>query len=346
MKTKVGDVDLQYYWEVEYPHEEGDHPLTQQPPTTPHSGALRLERTMLFVPASRPDMIEKAAKSAADAVCIDLEDAVVLEEKPAARANVVRALTSLDFGPRLRIFRINALDTGFAYRDLIEVVEAAGDHLDLIMLPKTGSPEDVVFVDTLLTQVEIAHSVPNRIGIEAQIEIASGFLNVREIATSSPRLETLIFGQGDYAASMHMPLANIGEPDEHDAAYPGHRWHAAMHSIVAAARANNLRCLDGPYAAFKDAEGLERTARIARALGFDGKQCIHPAQLDAVNHAFTPPPDEVAWAKRVLAAYEQARSEGKGVVSVDGRMVDAANVRMASVIIEQHRLVQDKERHQ
>jgi citrate lyase beta subunit len=302
----------------------------------------RLERTTLFVPATRPDMIAKAATSAADAVCIDLEDAVVPEQKPAVRANVARAFSELNFGPRLRIFRINGIDTGFAYRDLIEVVEAAGEHIDLVMLPKVDSPQDVAFVDTLLSQIELSLGLLHKIGIEAQIETASGFLNVREIARSSPRLETLIFGPGDYAASMRMPLASIGETDEHDATYPGHRWHAVMHSIVASARAYDLRCMDGPFAAFKDIPGLERAARIARALGFDGKQCIHPGQLDTVNAVFTPSPGEVAWAKRVLTAYKQARADGRGVVTVDDRMVDAANLRMASVMVEQQNLVEGR----
>ena len=231
----------------------------------------RLTRSMLFVPAGRPAMIEKAAASAADAVCVDLEDSVPVEQKAEARRNAIRAFRELDFGPRVRILRINALDTPFAWRDLTEVVEAAGDRIDLVMLPKAGRPRDVEFVETLLSQIGAA-----QIGIEAQIETASGFLYAREIAQSSPRLEALIFGPGDYSASMRMPASSIGEFDQHDATYPGHRWHAVMHTIVAAARANGLRAMDGPFAAFKDAAGLDRSAAIARSLGFDGKQCIHP----------------------------------------------------------------------
>jgi citrate lyase beta subunit len=306
----------------------------------PHDVPLRLERSVLFVPASRWEMIGKAARSAADAVCIDLEDAVAPEEKAASRANVVRAVRELDFGQRTRMFRINGLDTPFAYRDLIEVLEAAGDRIDVVMVPKVGAPEDVAFVDTLLTQIEAHQRFSVRIGIEAQIETTAGFLYVREIARASARLEALIFGPGDYAASAHMPLASIGEQDEHDALYPGHRWHAVMHAIVAAARANRLRCTDGPFAGLKDPAGLERASRIARALGFDGKQCIHPAQLVAVNQAFTPTQAEVAWAEAALWAYEQARAEGRGAVSLDGRMIDAANLRMAQVVVAQHKLIQ------
>ena len=195
---------------------------------------MRLTRSMLFVPASRPAMIPKAAASAADSVCIDLEDAVAPDEKPASRANVIRALTEIDFGRRVRMVRINGLDGPFAYRDLIEIVEAAGDRLDLIMIPKVGSPRDVVFVDMLLTQVEASTRSSKRIGIEAQIETAAGYLYAREIAEASPRLEAIIFGAGDYAASMRMPSAAIGERDANDEIYPGHRWHAVMHTIVAA----------------------------------------------------------------------------------------------------------------
>ncbi|MCU0291827.1 MAG: CoA ester lyase [Thermoanaerobaculaceae bacterium] len=309
-------------------------------PASDTPGPIRLERSMLFVPASRFAMIEKASQSAADAVCIDLEDALAPEEKIGARANVVRALRELDFGPRLRMYRINGLDTPFAYRDLIEVVEAAGDRLDLVVLPKANRAADVIFVDTMLSQIEASLGFANRIAIEVHIETAQAFLAVREIASASPRVDALIFGPGDYAASLHAPLASIGEEDSHDAVYPGHRWHAIMHTIVAAARANGLRCMDGPFAGLGDPAGLERAARIARALGFDGKHCIHPAQLEMVNQIFTPPADEVAWAERVLQAYEEARAGGRGVVAVDGRMVDAANLRMARVTTERHRLIQ------
>ncbi len=303
----------------------------------------RLTRSMLFVPASRPDMIQKAAQSAADAICLDLEDSVALDQKEASRANVIHAFQQIDFGARTRMLRINALDTPFAYRDVIEIVEAAGDHLDLIMLPKTRDAGDVAFLDLLLSQIEMRQRLSHRIGIEAQIETASAFLWLREIAQSSPRLEALIFGPGDYAASTRMPLANIGEPDQHDALYPGHRWHAVMHAIVAAARANTLRCMDGPYADFKDAAGFERSCKIALAMGFDGKQCIHPAQLPTANRIFAPTPDEITWAQTVAAAYEQASAEGRGAISVSGKMVDAANIRMAQTILQRQQAIQAKE---
>ena len=300
----------------------------------------RLTRSQLYVPASKPAMIQKAAASAADAVCIDLEDSVTPAEKASSRANVIHALKEIDFGRRIRMFRINALDTPFAYRDLVEVVEAAGDRLDVVMIPKAGSARDVEFVDTLLTQIEAHIRLTRPIGLEAQIETASGFLHAAEIAGASPRLEALIFGAGDYAASMRMPSSAIGEADEHDEIYPGHRWHAVMHTIVAAARANHLRCLDGPYAGYTDEAGLARACQIALAMGFDGKQCIHPAQLAAVNATFTPSLEEVTKAGAVLKAYEAAAAAGQGAATHDGRMIDAANLRMARTILERHRLIQ------
>jgi citrate lyase beta subunit len=298
---------------------------------------MRLERSMLFVPASRTDMIEKALRSRADAVCIDLEDAVAPEQKPAARANIPAALTN-PVRP-IRMYRINGLDTHFAYRDIIEVVETAGANIDLIMLPKTNSAGDVQFLDTLLTQIESAHGIARPIGIEAQIETAAGFLNAREIAQSSSRLEALIFGPGDFAASMRMPMANIGEPDSHDELYPGHRWHAVTQTVVAAARANGLRAIDGPYAGYKDAAGFERSCRIARAMGFEGKQCIHPAQISIANSIFSPSPDEMEHARRVVEACGRAAAEGRGAAILDGKMIDAASIRMARVTLEQAKLI-------
>jgi len=289
---------------------------------------------MLFVPASRWAMIVKAAASDADSVCIDLEDSVPGDQKEASRANVIRAFTELDFGRRTRMFRMNAVDTPFAYRDLVDVVEAAGDRIDLVMLPKAGSAADVQFVATLLAQIESHKVFARRIGIEAQIESAAGFTWLREIAGASPRLEALIFGAGDYAASMRMPASGIGTFDASDALYPGHRWHAVMHAIVAAARTNGLRCVDGPYSDYSDLVGFERACRIARALGFDGKQCIHPTQLAMANSVFGPTDAEVAHAQRVVDAYDAGVAAGRGALSLDGKMIDEASVRMARVVLD------------
>lgn len=316
-----------------------------QPPTPNSQGngferPVRLMRSMLFVPGSRPAMFAKAAASQADAVCLDLEDSVLPDDKVAARANVVRALQEIDFGPRVKMVRINSLDTEYADRDLMDVLEAAGEHVDLVMVPKVGSAADVVFVADVIARIEDARTLPNRIGIEAQIESAAGFLYVREIASASPRLESLIFGPGDFAASMQMPASAIGELDAHDAAYPGHRFHAVMLTIVAAARANGLRCMDGPYAGYTDTPGLVRACEIAIALGFDGKQCIHPGQLATVNAAFSPSDEEVARATALVSAYEAAIAEGRGAASYQGRMIDAASLRMAQVTLRRHSMIQ------
>jgi citrate lyase beta subunit len=291
-------------------------------------------KTLLFVPASRPAMIEKAAASAADAVCLDLEDSVAPADKAASRDHVVRSLREIDFGRRARVVRINGLDTAYAYRDLIDIVEAAGDRLDLVMVPKVSGPRDVAFVETLLSQIEWHRQQRTPIRIEAQIETAHGFLYAREIAGASARLDALIFGPGDYSASMQMPSVGIGEHDRHDEVYPGHRWHAVMHTIVAAARAHGLRCMDGPYGAYKDAVGFERSCRIARALGFDGKQCIHPAQLAAANAIFSPSDEEVAHAQAVVQAYDAAIASGHGAATHEGKMIDAANLRMARAMLQ------------
>ena len=300
--------------------------------------AERLERSVLLVPGSNWNMIQKTAGSSADAVCIDLEDAVTVDEKEASRGNVVRAFKELDFGNKLRLFRMNGLDTHFAYRDLVEIVEVAGDSIDLIVIPKVNRPEDIYMVDTLLTQIESYKKIKRPIGLEALIETAQGGLNIREIAACSNRLEGFVYGPGDYAASVRMPMESIGELDEHDAVYPGHRWHHIMHSIVSAARAYNKRAVDGPFAGIKNAEGLQQACKIARAMGFDGKWCIHPTQVEVANQTFVPSAKELAWAQTVLSEYEAAQKEGRGAISVKGKMIDVASLRMCQTMVERARL--------
>lgn len=298
----------------------------------------RLERSVLLVPASNWGMIQKTAAARADAVCIDLEDAVAPEEKEASRANVARAYRELDFGNKLRMFRMNGLDTHFAYRDLVEIVEAAGDRIDLIVIPKVNRPEDVNVVETLLGQIESYKKFSRPIGIEALIETALGCVNIREIAACSERLEGFVYGPGDYAASVRMPMESIGELDENDRIYPGHRWHHVMHSIVSAARAYNKRAIDGPFAGIKNAEGLLQACKIGRAMGFDGKWCIHPGQIETVNQTFVPSQKEIDWARTVLDEYEAALREGRGAISVKGKMIDVASLRMCRALVERAQL--------
>jgi citrate lyase subunit beta/citryl-CoA lyase len=291
---------------------------------------MKAVRSLLAVPATRRKMAEKALASDADAVFLDLEDAVAPDSKAAARGDVVSALKELDWQGRLRLYRANALDTPYFYRDLIEVVEKAGDSLDAVMIPKVNRPEDLHAASTLLSQLELAMDLDRgKIKLEAQIESAEGLTNVDSIASATGRLEALHFGPGDFAASVSMPQTSIGVMDEWDEEYPGHRFHYAMQRIVVAARAAGLRVLDGPVADYGDEEGLRRSCLIARSLGFDGKWCIHPAQIAVVNETFSPTVKEVDWAKKVVAAYEEANATGSGSVSVDGQMVDAASIKLA-----------------
>ncbi|MDI3339831.1 MAG: CoA ester lyase [Sphaerobacter sp.] len=295
---------------------------------------MAVQRSVLAVPGNNWRMIEKAIASDADTIFLDLEDAVAPDAKAAGRATVIRALTELDWGRKPRIFRVNALDTPFCYRDLVDVVEAAGDRIDRIIVPKVGRPEDVAFVDILLTQLEAGLGLARRIGLEVQIESAEGVLNCARIAAASPRITALVYGPGDYSASVRMPATAIGAPDEWDAVYPGHRYQYVLHRILVAARAAGVRAIDGPFADFRDPDGCRRAAMLSRAMGYDGKWCIHPSQIPIVNEVFSPTPSEIVWAQRVVAAYEAATREGRGAIAIDGRMIDAASIRMAQTTLD------------
>jgi len=285
---------------------------------------------VLAVPASKWKMIERGPSSGADLFFLDLEDATAPNEKAAARENVIRAIKELDWQDRPAFYRMNSLDTPYWYRDVIEVVEEAGEGLGLVLVPKVERPEDLHALDILLASVEKnAVLEPGKVKLEAQIETAKGLSNIDAIARSTNRLEALVFGPGDYAASVRMPQTSIGTMDEWDEAYPGHRFHYVMHRIVIAARANDLRAIDGPVADYQDEEGLRKSCLIARSLGFDGKWCIHPGQVETVNEVFSPTEKELEWAKKVVSAYEEANLAGSGSISVDGQMVDAASIKMA-----------------
>jgi citrate lyase subunit beta/citryl-CoA lyase len=292
---------------------------------------MRVSRSVLSVPASKEEMIQKSLSSAADLLFLDLEDAVAPNEKAAARENVAWAVKELDWQGRPTFFRMNSLDTPYFYRDVIEVVEEAGDGLDLILVPKVERPEDLHTLDSLLMSLEMSSGLEaGEIKLEAQIETAEGLVNIDGIARATNRLEALHFGPGDYAASIRMPQVSIGTADEWDEAYPGHRMGYAMHRIVVAARAaNSLRAIDGPVADYGDEEGLRKSCLSARSLGFDGKWCIHPSQIEIVNEAFSPTEEEIEWARKVTSAYEEANAAGSGAISVDGQMIDAASIKMA-----------------
>jgi citrate lyase subunit beta / citryl-CoA lyase len=293
---------------------------------------MREPRSVLAVPASNLEMAKKALASEADAVFLDLEDAVPPGEKAGARGKIVSALRELDWQDRPTLYRANALDTPFFYRDLVEIVEEAGDRLNSIMIPKVQRPEDLHVAATLLSQIELATDLEvGRVKVEAQIESAEGLVNADAIARASDRLEALHFGPGDFAASVRMPLKSIGTMDEWDEAYPGHRFHYAMQRIIVAARAAGLRAMDGPVADYRDEEGLRESCLIARSVGFDGKWCIHPAQIEVVNEVFSPTAEELEWAEKVIMAYEEA---GAGAIGIDGQMIDAASIKMARATLD------------
>jgi citrate lyase subunit beta/citryl-CoA lyase len=293
----------------------------------------RLQRSELAVPGSNPAMFPKALESEADYIFLDLEDAVAPADKVAARLHVIKGLQEYDWRERGKTIcvRINGIDTHYMYRDVVDVVEQAGQRLDSILIPKVGVPADVYLVDALLTQIETAKGIGHRIGIDVLIETSLGMANVEAIAQSSKRLEAMHFGVADYAASMRARTVSIGglNPD-----YPGDQWHASLTRMIVACRAYGLRPIDGPFGDFKDSDGYLAAARRGAALGIEGKWAIHPSQIALANQVFTPPPAEVERAQRILDALDEAARNGKGAAQLDGKMIDAASARMASVIVD------------
>jgi malyl-CoA/(S)-citramalyl-CoA lyase len=314
----------------------------------------RLNRTELAVPASNTTFIGKAAKSNADIIFLDLEDSVAPPDKDQARKNAIEALNDLDWGGRTLSVRINGLDTHYMYRDVVDVVEQAGDKLDLIMIPKAGTAADIYAVDMLLTQIEEAKGYTKRIGLEMIIETALGMQNVHEIAAASPRNESLHFGVADYAASTKTRTTGIGgpHPEYHVLTDPdadgrrevhwGDVWHYAIARMVVAARANGLRPLDGPFGNFSDADGFRAQANRASVLGCEGKWAIHPSQVDLANEIFSPSADEINKSKRILEAMEKAQKEGAGAVALDGRLIDIASIKQAEVMVKKAEIIAAK----
>ncbi len=307
----------------------------------------RLHRSELAVPGSNKRMLEKAPDSGADVVFLDLEDAVAPDDKEQARANIIEALQTHDWSKCAVSIRMNGLDTHYAYRDLVDIVETCGDKLDTILIPKVGSAADVYFVATMLSQIEAAKGL-KPINIHILIETAMGMANVEEIARACPeRMEAMVFGVADYAASVRARTTQIGganpeygmltDPDEsgHRAYHWGDQWHFGISRMVAACRAYGLRPIDGPFGDFNDPEGYKVAARRAAALGCEGKWAIHPSQVALANEVFTPTPKEVDRARRILVEMDKAAKEGKGAVSLDGRLIDAASIRMAENVVTQ-----------
>jgi malyl-CoA/(S)-citramalyl-CoA lyase len=306
----------------------------------------RLNRSELAVPGSNPNLFEKAAKSSADVVFLDLEDAVAPDDKPQARKNIIAAIGDVDWGAKSLAVRINGLDTHYMYRDVVDVLEQSNDRLDLIMIPKVGTAADVYALDMLVTQVETATGRRKRVGFELIIETALGMQNIHEIAAASPRNESLHFGVADYAASTRARTTSIGgaNPDyavlTHKSAdggrdiHWGDMWHYAISRMVVAARANGLRPVDGPFGDFTDADAYKSAAARAAVLGCEGKWAIHPSQIALANEVFSPSAKDVDQARRIIAAMKEAEAQGKGAVSLDGRLIDYASIRQAEVLVK------------
>jgi len=315
----------------------------------------RLNRSTLAVPGAKPKFFEKAAAGAADVIFFDLEDSVPPDLKPQARKDVITALNDLDYRGKSVSVRINGLDTHFMYRDVVDLVEQAGHKLDLILVPKVGCAADIYAVDMLLTQIEQAKGIKKRIGIELLIETPLGLQNIDEIAAASPRNESILFGSADYAAASAMQIKMIGGPnaDYHvltDADEAGTRqmhwgdmWHYPLARLVAAARANGLRPIDGPFADIKDPDGWIASAQRSRTLGCEGKMAIHPSQVEMANELFKPSAKDIEQARRILEAMEEAEKTGAGAVTLDGKMIDIASIRQAETTVKMAELAAAKE---
>ncbi len=314
--------------------------------TIVEQAAARLNRSELAVPGSSPQMFAKAAASNADIVFLDLEDAVAPDQKAEARKNVIRGLNEIDWGRKTVSVRINGLDTPYMYRDVIDVIEEGGDRLDLLMIPKVGTAADVYALDMLVTQVEDAMGRTKRLGFELIIETALGMANVEAIAGASKRNESLHFGVADYAASTRARTTMIGGPnpdygvltggadDPHRDYHWGDMWHYAIARMVVAARAHGLRPIDGPFGDFSDPEGFKSQANRAAVLGCEGKWAIHPKQIDLANTVMGPSATDLDKARRILDAMAEATRQGKGAVSLDGRLIDIASIKQAEGMVK------------
>ena len=298
---------------------------------------------MLSVPGINPVLFDKAINSDADVVMLDCEDSVAWDDKSEARSNVINALQQKDWvaAGKAVVLRVNGLETPFLYKDVIEVIEAAGSHVDSIMLPKVNKASDVQFLDTLLDQIELRMGLERRIGIEVIIETASGAANLNDIAGSSQRLEALHFGAGDFAASCRARTVNIGGLTMD---YPGDQWHYILQRIVIAARANGLRPIDSAYGDFNDETGYVDALKRASALGFEGKWAIHPRQIAPANSIMSPSNEEVEMARSIVQAMDEAAKRGRGATTLRGQMIDVASIRMAEQIIQADEAIKQKRR--
>jgi citrate lyase subunit beta/citryl-CoA lyase len=296
----------------------------------------RARRSELATPASNERMCAKAPSSGADLVFLDLEDACAPVVKESARAIAVNALVNQDWGRVVRAVRVNGLETPWCYGDVVDVVTGARDALDVIIVPKARTARDVWWFDVLLTQLETKLGLTKRIGLEVLIEEAEGLSNAAEIARSSDRLEAIIFGAGDLSASLHARVDGNFDPVGD---YPGDFWHHARVQILAAARAAGIDAIDAPYPAYEDPEGYRRSAGHASLLGYDGKWAIHPSQIPIANAVFAPTAEEIRDAEESIAIYRASEAEGVGAIGREGRLVDAAHMRLAANVLHKAALV-------
>ena len=310
-------------------------------PTAP----ARPNRCQLFGPGSRPAIFEKMASSDAAVINLDLEDSVAPTDKDSARANIIKAISDVDWGDKTLSVRINGLDTPYWYRDVVDLLEQAGERLDQIMIPKVGCAADVYTVDALVTAIETAKGRTKKISFEVIIESAAGIAHVEEIAAASPRLQALSLGAADFAASMGMQTTGIGGTQENyymlrdGTKHWSDPWHWAQTAIVAACRTHGVLPVDGPFGDFSDDEGYRAQARRSATLGMVGKWAIPPKQIAVANEVFTPSDEAVAEAREILAAMETAKANGEGATVYKGRLVDIASIKQAEVIVRQSEMI-------
>ncbi|WP_028957068.1 L-malyl-CoA/beta-methylmalyl-CoA lyase [Sulfitobacter sp. 20_GPM-1509m] len=310
-------------------------------PTPP----ARPNRCQLFGPGSNTKLFAKMASSDADVINMDLEDSVAPSDKDTARANIIQAISEYDWGNKTLSVRINGLDTPYWYRDVVDLLEQAGERLDQIMIPKVGCAADIYAVDALVTAIETAKGRTKKINFEVIIESAAGIAHVEEIAASSPRLVAMSLGAADFAASMGMQTTGIGGTQENyymlrdGAKHWSDPWHWAQAAIVAACRTHGVLPVDGPFGDFSDDEGFRAQALRSATLGMVGKWAIHPKQIALANEVFTPSEEAVAEAREILAAMEQAKANGEGATVYKGRLVDIASIKQAEVVVKQYEMI-------
>jgi citrate lyase subunit beta/citryl-CoA lyase len=282
---------------------------------------FRIRRTELTCPAHSLKMMTKAAGSEADEVILDLEDSCAVSQKVEARKTLIEALNTLDFKGKIRAFRPNNIRTKFFYKDVIEVVEAAGKNIDVMVLPKSYGPEDVKFADRLLTQIEQNMGLPiGGIKLEVLIESAEACLKAYEIATATPRMAGLIFGIADFAG-------DIGAKELTKEQFQV--YHYPKMQTIVAARAAGIDCIDNVTLQFRDLDQCRKDAEYASKMGFDGKWAIHPDQVKIINEVFTPSKDELTRATDILELYKKAdMDQGLGAIVYKDEMVDAATLRV------------------